>query len=129
MMLSRSRALITSRTLEEHILKMMMLFKRIPSKAELDDMYLDFPTFNRNENKDKMTYTEYLHQELHFSLRPYIPEASNSNLWYIDVPFRYHADDVHAMSLLYQCLQYSPLKRMKAVDALRHPFLQEDKEI
>ena len=115
-----------SRTLEEHILKMMILFKRIPSRTELDDMYLDFPTFDRNENKDKMTYTEYLHQELNFSLRPYTPKASNSNVWYIDVPFRYHADDIHAMNLLHQCLQYSPLKRMKAAEALRHPFFHED---
>lgn len=129
MMLSRSQTLIMSRTLEEHIFKMVLLFKRIPSRAELNDMHLDLPTFDRNENKDKMTYTEYLHQELQFAMRPYIPEGCDLDLWYVDVPFRYHADDVDAMDLLCQCLQYSPLKRIKAAEALRHPFFQEDEGI
>ena len=81
-----------SRTMEEHILKMIILFKRI-RQNRIGRHVLGLSYFHCSETKDKMAYTEYLHQELRFSLRPYIPEASNSNVWYVDVPFRCHADE------------------------------------
>ena len=105
-MLSKNCAFIHSTTFEEHLFKMFLLFKKIPTKNDLYEMCLDYPYFKDNNKNEqiKFSYTEYLYKKLNASFSTYfrndtdnvnsngIEEMEQQLPWHLDIPFQHHAN-------------------------------------
>ena len=108
MMLSRNCSFIHSRTFEEHLFKMFLLFKKIPTKNDLYEMCLDHPCFkvsnNNNKEQIKLSYSDYLYEKLTTSFSIYFrndtDETKNQVPWFLDIPFKYHSNVCYTRKLL-----------------------------